>query len=187
MQVLSQHHCVSEQVVLGSLPWCWVILLLRDSRASTNTTGHFPLMWHKRKRLKMSVLTLAACRNQYAELSCVYNAKVKGKSRKSRFPHPTSPLPHADTLQHWRAGLESGKNSHKVISIIFNEHTSSFRMIMVEYQTLHCPAAGDNLTLAVCRTARTNTQQHALWVFLLACLSVKTPFVTFCTFEGFFL
>lgn len=100
----SQHHRVSEQVVLGRRPWCWEILLLRDSRASTNTTGHFPLMWHKRKRLKMSVLTLAACWNQYAEPSSVYNAKVKGKSHNSLFPLLTSPLPHTDTLPHWTAG-----------------------------------------------------------------------------------
>lgn len=95
----SQHHCVSEQVVLGRLPWCWVILLLRDSRASTNTTGHFPPMWHKRKRLKMSVLTLATRWNQYAEPSSVYNAQIKGKSQNSLFPHPIH-LSHTQTHYH---------------------------------------------------------------------------------------
>lgn len=80
----SQNHCVSEQVVLGKWPWCWAILLLWDSRASTNKTGHFPLMWHKRKRLKMSVLTLDACWNQYAEPSTVYQCGyLKGKSHSS--------------------------------------------------------------------------------------------------------
>lgn len=94
----SQHHRVSEQAVLGSRPRCRASLLPQDSTASTNTTGHFPLIWHERKRLKMSALTLAACWNQSAEPSCVYNAKVKGKSRNSLFPRPTSPLPHTDTL-----------------------------------------------------------------------------------------
>lgn len=89
----SQNHCVSEQVVLGKWPWCWAILLLWDSRASTNKTGHFPLMWHKRKRLKMSVLTLDACWNQYAEPSTVYNVDtLKGNH--------TLPPPNLGSLAH---------------------------------------------------------------------------------------
>lgn len=113
----SQSHCVSEQVVLGRLPWCWVILLLRDSRASTNTTGHFPLMWHKRKRLKMSVLTLAACWNQCAESSAIYNADTLKGNHVTPRPPPdftSPPHSHATTLNSW---LESEKNAHKLMNL----------------------------------------------------------------------
>lgn len=98
----TSQHRVSEQAVLGRLPWCPVILLLRDSKASTNTTGHSPLMCHKRNRLKMSVLTLAAWWNLYAEPSSVCKDRVKGTHITSSVPW-SCPLPHMYSPPRWAA------------------------------------------------------------------------------------